>query len=93
MTVTERRYYLPVAAHRAYPERLLLRDEEQQWCLWNGEEADATTPLAVEPALGHWIAHRPELVPLPQPHMWIAVDDLPVVSRESGVGSKWEDRG
>lgn len=88
MTVTERRYFLPVAAHRVHPERLLLLDEDEQWFLWSGGTA-TDAPLAIEPALGHWIAHRPELFPLPQPLMWIAAADLPVTSQESGVRS-WE---
>jgi hypothetical protein len=88
LAVTQRRYFLPVAAHRTHPERLLLLDEDEQWFLWDGGASAAETPLAIEPALGHWMAHRPELFPLPQPLMWIAADDLPLGSRESGVGSR-----
>jgi len=88
LTVTDRRYFLPVAAHRAHPERLLLLDENDQWYLWNGDEISAPVPTAIESALGSWIADRPELVDLPLPRMWIAAADLPVLSRESGVGSR-----
>ncbi len=78
MTLTNQDYYLPVAAHRIHPERLLLLDEHERWFIWSGGPGDE--PLAIEPALGHWMAHRPELFPLPEPLMWIAGTDLPVLS-------------
>ena len=86
MTLTDQHYYLPVAAHRSHPERLLLLDEKERWFIWSGALGDE--PLAIEPALGHWMAHRPELFLLPQPLMWIAGTDLPVLS---GQGSAVRD--
>jgi hypothetical protein len=83
--VTERRYYLPVAAHRAHPERLLLLDQDEQWFLWSGDEVAEHAPLAIEPALGCWMAQRPELVPLSRPLMWFAADDLPVLTGQESV--------
>ena len=67
LTLTNQDYYLPVAAHRIHPERLLLLDEHERWFIWSG--GPGAEPLAIEPALGHWMAHRPELFPLPEPLM------------------------
>ena len=76
MNIVDQRYVQPMAQHVAHPERLLLRDQRDQWFLWAGQLDEEV--VAIEPELAAYILNRPEIAPLPLPRMWFATDDLPL---------------
>ncbi|HYI25161.1 MAG TPA: hypothetical protein VD767_07115 [Thermomicrobiales bacterium] len=70
-----RSYVRPVAYHRQFEDRLLLRDEAGSWLLWNGESQSLTE---VEDALARWLYQRPEIYPVSGPAMWFEHEALPI---------------
>ncbi|HVL24415.1 MAG TPA: hypothetical protein VM450_10020 [Thermomicrobiales bacterium] len=68
-------YLQPIASHEDYPERLLLRDGEDQWYLWTGDGQEIE---AIPARLAAWIADRPEMRLLQRPHMWFELSCLPL---------------
>jgi hypothetical protein len=68
-------YLCPVAYHRKYQERLLLKDEAGTWYLWNGAAEELT---GIDAGLARWIYQRPEIYPVSGPAMWFEAEALPV---------------
>ena len=68
-------YLQPIASHEEYPERLLLRDEQDQWYLWSGDGRDIE---AIPSELAAWVSDRPEIRLLQRPHMWFELSCLPL---------------
>lgn len=76
MNIVDQRYVQPIAQHVAHPERLLLRDERDQWYLWAGQMDEDVVEIEAE--LAAYILRRPEIAALPLPRMWFATNDLPL---------------
>ena len=76
-------YVQPIAQHLVYPERLLLRAEDDRAYVWLGEHANAT-PEEIDPRTAAWLQTNPWIRPLPQPRVWLHIADLPVTT----VGSR-----
>ena len=74
-------YLRPVAYHRQFEDRLLLKDEAGSWYLWNGETEALTE---IEAGLARWLYQRPEVFPVSGPAMWFDTSSLPVV-RDRGL--------
>lgn len=74
-------YVRPVAYHRQYEDRLLLKDESGTWHLWIGEDASLTE---IDAGLARWIYQRPEIYPVSGRAMWFSPDALPI-ARLRGV--------
>ncbi|HEV2074495.1 MAG TPA: hypothetical protein VGR29_12770 [Thermomicrobiales bacterium] len=81
LTMPNTVYVCPVACHREFGERLLVRDPDGAWFLWMG---DGGMPelIRVPARLAGWIADHPHMVPVASPgevpHMWFEVSSLPV---------------
>ena len=71
-------YVQVVAQHRMFPNRLLVRSAEGGYSLWCGDD-----PLGVVESIGDALAAYLESAhvvrPLPTPHLWFHLSDLPVV--------------
>lgn len=72
-------YLRPVAYHRLFEDRLLLKDESGTWYLWIGEAESLTE---IEPGLARWLYQRPEIYPVSGPAMWFDSTSLPVAPGE-----------
>lgn len=68
-------YVRPVAYHRDYSHRLLLKDEANRWYLWQGDGSDLE---AIEQSLAEWIYQRAEMYPMAGQAMWFDVASLPI---------------
>jgi len=77
LTIPNTVYVCPVACHREFGERLLVRDPDGAWFLWMG---DGGMPelIGVPARLAGWIAYHPSMIPLGVPRMWFDVASLPV---------------
>ena len=75
-------YLRPIAYHEAYPHRLLLNDEQGQWCIWMGDDSGL---VELAPELADWILQRPEIVVIDGPAMWFDIESLPL-GTESHAG-------
>ncbi|MBA2776650.1 MAG: hypothetical protein H0U31_07970 [Chloroflexia bacterium] len=70
-------YVRPVAYHRSDADKLLLKDEQDRWYLWRGDDAGL---IEIERAMAQWIYERPEIFPAWAPHMWFDVTTLPATA-------------
>ena len=68
-------YVRPVAYHRDFSHRLVLKDEADRWYLWQGDGSD---PMEIERSLAEWMYHRAEVYPMAGPAMWFDIASLPV---------------
>lgn len=78
-------YVRPVAYHRDFTHRLLLKDESGNWFLWQG---DGSSLVEIDQSLAEWMYVRPEIYPMAGPAMWFDVASLPVVADSTSV---WGD--
>lgn len=78
-------YVKPVAYHRDFTHRLLLKDEAGNWFLWQG---DGSRLVEIDQSLAEWMYVRPEIYPMAGTAMWFEVSSLPVVTDSSPV---WGD--
>ena len=72
------RYVQPIARHLVFPERFLLRGEDDRWFVWTGERAN-DEPEEIASPTAHWLLTRPWIVPVAGAGAWVHVDDLPIV--------------
>lgn len=72
-------YVRPIARHRAYPARLLVRDDEDRWLVWHAEP-NGREPEEIAEATAWWLLAMPWIEPLPIDCAWIDVADLPLTS-------------
>lgn len=70
-------YLQPIAQHLAYPERFLLRDEDDRWYVWKAAAADER-PEEIAPATAFWLLDKAWIAPLATESAWVHVDDLPL---------------
>jgi hypothetical protein len=69
----------PVAVHGADATRMIARDPDGGWWLWNGGAPAGSRALeAIPAALATWMMQRPELWALGQPRFWFPPDALPM---------------
>ncbi len=71
------RYVRPIARHLIFPERFLLRGEDNRWYVWTGESA-AAVPEEIAEGNAQWLQTRSWMVPLDECNAWVDVDDLPL---------------
>lgn len=72
-------YVQLIARHLAYPERFLLRGEDDGWYLWKGADPESA-PEEIPAPLAAWLLRRCWLIPV-APTAWVHVDDLPLAAR------------
>ncbi len=70
-------YLLPIARHLAYPERFLLRDEDDRWFVWKAESA-GDLPEEIAETTAAWLLTRAWMQPIAPASAWVHVDDLPI---------------
>lgn len=70
-------YLLPVARHLAYPERFLLRDDDERWYVWKGEDP-RDLPEEIADGTAFWLLTRAWIIPVSATTAWVHVDDLPL---------------
>lgn len=70
-------YLQPVARHVAFPERFLLRDEDDRWYVWKAEAADER-PEEIAEATAFWLLTKAWMAALSDEMPWVHVDDLPL---------------
>lgn len=70
-------YAQPVATHPDFPERLLLRGEDDRWYVWTGDGA-TIGPDEIDEATAHWLLADGWLQAFPADGPWFALDDLPL---------------
>lgn len=75
--MSPKQYVQPVASHIQIPERLLVRNDQDQWFIWFGDGRDIEE---IPGELASWIFHRPEMQALASPRMWFDDSSLPVRS-------------
>lgn len=75
-------YVRPVAYHRFATDRLLLKDENDSWYLWMGDDSGL---IEVDRQLARWLYQRPEIYPVAGPAMWFDVESLPATSSGSST--------
>jgi hypothetical protein len=68
-------YVQPLASHVAYPERLLVRDQQGTWHLWFG---DGRMMESIPDDTAFWMMERPEMACLDAPHHWFDIECLPL---------------
>jgi hypothetical protein len=68
-------YVQPLASHVAYPERLLVRDQDGAWHLWFG---DGQAMTSIPETTARWMLARPEIVRMDAPHYWYDIECLPL---------------
>lgn len=73
--MSSKNYLQPVASHVQCPERVLVRDEQDQWYIWFGDGRDIEH---IPDHLASWIADRPEMQILSSPRLWFEDSSLPV---------------
>ena len=71
-------YVQPIAHHLAYPERFLLRGEDDGWYVWMGADPDRL-PEAIPAPVAAWLLNRSWIIPV-VPTAWVHVDDLPLAA-------------
>ncbi len=80
-------YVQPIARHLAYPERFLLRGEDDGWYVWTGTSPESA--LEEIPALtAAWLLDRCWMIPV-APTAWVHVDDLPLAARYDPSWRVW----
>jgi len=73
----EPEFLQPVAVHGSDETRMIVRDPDGSWWLWNG--ARPTRRLeAIPVALAAWMIRRPEMRMMMQPRFWFPPDALPM---------------
>ena len=75
--ITTRFYVQPVAWHLLFPERFLLRGEDDGWYLWTGEDATAA-PEAIPDEIAVWLRTKQWMIPFAETSPWVQTDDLPL---------------
>jgi hypothetical protein len=75
-------YVQPVAYHRDFTHRLLLKDEAGNWFLWQG---DGSSLVEIDQSLAGWIYDRPEIYPMAGEAIWFEVSSLPVAADSSPI--------
>ena len=69
-------YLQPIAQHCIYPERLVLRGEDDRLYLWLGGDG-STQPQPTATEVVNWLIERHRVVLTPTP-VWFHTDDLPL---------------
>ena len=73
----------PVAGHTDIASYLIVRDTEDNWFLWLGNEDTGLTEIPESTAA--WIRDRPEIEDIPQPRFWFEESSLPVTGRSPKI--------
>jgi hypothetical protein len=69
-------YVQPIAGHTDVPGYLIVRDLEDRWFLWRGNDDEGLTEIPEPTAT--WIRSRAEIEDLPQPRLWFDPEALPL---------------
>ncbi len=75
-------YVQVVAQHRLFPSRLLVRCAEGSYALWFGDDPAATI-TETEDGLAAYLESAHVVRPLPAPHLWFHLSDLPLVPAQA----------
>ncbi|MBA2752939.1 MAG: hypothetical protein H0U40_00560 [Chloroflexia bacterium] len=75
-------YVQVVAQHRLYPSRLLVRCAEGSFGLWFGDDPTAAIE-AIDDGLAAHLESAHVVRPLPAPHLWFHLSDLPLVPAQA----------
>ncbi len=71
-------YVQPIARHLAYPERFLLRGEDDGWYVWTGAGPDSRLE-EIPASSAAWLLGRRWILRV-APTAWVHVDDLPLAA-------------
>jgi hypothetical protein len=66
----------PVAGHTGISSYLIVRDTNNRWYLWTGDEDHGL--VEIPRMLACWMRNRPEVEDLPHPRLWFEAASLPV---------------
>lgn len=66
----------PVAGHIHISSYLIVRDVEDRWFLWIGDDDRGLIEIPL--ALASWMRNRPEIEDLPLPRLWFESSSLPI---------------
>ena len=72
-------YVQPIARHLAYPERFLLRGEDDGWYVWTGTDPECV-PEEIPSQIAAWLLDRRWMIRV-APTAWVHVNDLPLAAR------------
>ena|GEM_PF-2434668 len=71
-------YVQVVAQHRLFPTRLLVRSTDGVYALWFGDDRVGEMEEVAD-ALAAYLQSAHVVRPLPTPHLWFHLGDLPLV--------------
>ena len=66
----------PIAGHSHISSYLIVRDADDRWFLWIGN--DERGLLEIPTTLAIWLRKRPEIEDLPLPRLWFESSSLPI---------------
>jgi hypothetical protein len=69
-------YVQPIAGHIESSSYLIVRDANDCWYLWTGDNDQEL--VAIPERLAQWMRNRPELADLPEPRLWFERSSLPL---------------
>jgi hypothetical protein len=66
----------PIAGHTDISSYLIVRDTEDHWFLWLGNDDNGLTEIPE--ATAEWMRCRPEIEDIPLPRFWFDASSLPL---------------
>lgn len=73
--MSSQEYVQPIACHRQFTERLVLRDTAGRTFVWFG---DGREMIEMPGSTAEWILSRPEMSQLQSPLLWFDPSSLPL---------------
>jgi hypothetical protein len=77
-------YLQPIAQHRRFPTRLLLRGDDDRYYVWRGDVPGAPVE-EIEAGTAGWL-RGPTLTTPVEGGVWLHVDDLPTAPHPTPAG-------
>ena len=74
-------YVQPIASHKDIASYLIVRDSDDHWFLWAGNDDQGLTEIPESTAL--WMRLRPEIEDLPMPRFWFDASSLPLFEQSA----------
>jgi hypothetical protein len=72
-------YVQPVAGHTDVSGYLIVRDGDNRWFLWRGNDEEGLTEISESTAT--WMRKRAEIEDFPAPRLWFEVETLPLTGQ------------
>ena len=71
----------PIAAHIDISSYLIVRDSDDHWFLWTGNDDHGLTEIPESTAI--WMRQRSEIEDLPLPCFWFEASSLPLFEQST----------